>query len=71
MRVIADSWVMAAMIRRAPRRHNGQVAISRIKDVAQQSSPVPIRSARLQCIAVDTLLARCRNDRRPELAVRR
>ncbi len=41
------------------------------KDAAQQSSPVPIRSSRFRCIDVDTLLGRCRNDRRPELAVRR
>ena len=29
MRVITDSWVMSAMMRSAPRRQNGQVAISR------------------------------------------
>ena len=27
--MITDSWVMAAMMRSAPRRHKGQVAISR------------------------------------------
>jgi len=31
MRVITDSWVMTAMIRSAPRRHKGHVAISRPK----------------------------------------
>jgi hypothetical protein len=31
MRVITDSWVMAATMRRKPRRHNGQVAISTSK----------------------------------------
>ena len=27
MRVMTDSWVIAAMMRREPRRHNGQVAM--------------------------------------------
>jgi hypothetical protein len=31
IRVMTDSWVMAAMMRREPRRQNGQVAISRSK----------------------------------------
>src|SRR5882724_12631979 len=31
IRVITDSWVMAAMMRREPRRQNGQVAISTAK----------------------------------------
>src|SRR5262249_33621783 len=42
-----------------------------IKHATQQSGPVPIRCSRLRFIAVDTLLARCGNDRRPELAMRR
>ena len=44
---------------------------SQSKHATQLSGPVPIRCCRLRCIAVDTLLARCGNDRRPALARRR
>jgi hypothetical protein len=44
---------------------------SQIKHTAQQPGPVPVRRSRLRCIAVDTLLARCGNDRGPQRAMRR
>jgi len=44
--VITDSWVMAAMIRSAPRRHKGQVAIARSNtrpsSLAQLQRGVPV-----------------------------
>src|SRR2546421_3640079 len=46
MRVITDSWVMTAMIRREPRRQKGHVAISRPKtrpsSLAQGQYGVPV-----------------------------
>jgi hypothetical protein len=41
------------------------------EDTLQQSCPVPVRRACLRFLAVYTLLARCGNNRGPELAMRR
>ena len=70
MRVITDSWVMAAMIRSEPRRQKGQMAIQ-VKHAPQKPSPDPGRCASFRLLPVHTLLARCRDNRLSQLAVRR
>ena len=62
MRVITDSWVMAA------KRTGGHI---QSKHATQQSGPVPIRCFRLLFRAIDTLLARGGNNRVAKLAMRR
>ena len=57
MRVITDSWVMAAMIRSAPRSAKGTRGHSQIKYAAQQPAPMPVGGASFRLLPVHTRLA--------------
>ena len=82
MRVITDSWVMAAMIRSAPRRQKGSRKApsahtvrktrghSQSKHTPQEPRPAPGRGASLRRRLIHTLLAWRRDDRPAQLTVR-
>jgi hypothetical protein len=70
-RVSADSWVRAAMIRSAPRRHKGHVATSRANTRPREPCPAPVWGSSLRLLLIHTLLAGRRDDRPAQLTVRR